>query len=191
MTDYIIEGNILDFIGPTSVLLQDTLHLFKKDYWYKIEYTIEEIISTCTVHISDYSFIENSIGNKKYILKITDDLITNYIQLELDSISSIRISNLKISIFGLVDFGINRTDLPKGIFKTPNKIENFSFNIPNEKETIKKIIYWDGINLTINNYDEEYLQTIVDSPLYFVLYLNEELSQEQLQHLRHWIKQTF
>ena len=191
MTDYTIEENLLDFIGPTSVLLQDTIHLFKKNYWYKIEYTIDSITSTCTMNISDYSFVENSIGDKKYIFKITDDLITNYIQFELDDLSSVRISNLKIDIFGLVEFGINRNDLPKGILKTPNKIENFSFNIPNDKETIRKIIYWDGNTLTINNYDDLELQTIVDSPLYFVLYLNKEVTQEELQHISHWIKQTF
>lgn len=191
MTDYTIEENLLDFIGPTSVLLQDTIHLFKKNYWYKIEYTIDSIVSTCTMKISDYSFVENSTGDKKYIFKITDDLITNYIQFELDDLSSVRISNLKIDIFGLVEFGINRNDLPKGILKTPNKIENFSFNIPNDKETIRKIIYWDGNTLTINNYDDLELQTIVDSPLYFVLYLNKEVTQEELQHISHWIKQTF
>lgn len=191
MTDYTIEENLLDFIGPTSVLLQDTIHLFKKNYWYKIEYTIDSIVSTCTINISDYSFVENSIGDKKYIFKVTDDLTTNYIQFELDASSSVTISNLKIDIFGLVEFGINRNDLPKGILKTPNRIENFSFNIPNDKETIRKIIYWDGITLTINNYNELDLQTIVDSPLYFVLYLNKELTQEELQHLSHWIKQTF
>ncbi|MCA9496480.1 MAG: hypothetical protein KC589_06045, partial [Nanoarchaeota archaeon] len=69
--------------------------------------------------------------------------------------------------------------------------ENFSFNIPNDKETIQKIIYWDGNTLTINNYDDLELQTIVDSPLYFVLYLNKEMTVEESQHLSHWIKQTF
>lgn len=191
MTDYTTEENLLNFVGPTSILLQDTIHLFKKNYWYKIEYTIDSIISTCTMNISDYSFVEDSIGYKKYIFKITDDLTTNYIQFELDTNSAVSISNLKIDIFGLVEFGINRNDLPKGVFKIPNKIENFSFNIPNDKETIKKLVYWDGITLSINNYDELDLQTITDSPLYFVLYLNKELTQEEIQHISHWIKQTF
>ena len=191
MTDYTIEENLLDFVGPTSILLQDTIHLFKKNYWYKIEYTINSITSTCTMNISDYSFVENSIGDKKYIFKVTDDLTTNYIQFELDAISAVSISNLKIDIFGLVEYGINRSDLPKSILITPNQIENFSFNIPNDKETIQKIIYWDGNTLTINNYDDLELQTIVDSPLYFVLYLNKEMTVEESQHLSHWIKQTF
>lgn len=191
MTDYTIEENLLDFIGPTSILLQDTIHLFKKNYWYKIEYTIDSITSTCTMNISDYSFVENSIGDKKYIFKVTDDLTTNYIKFELDAISAVTISNLKIDIFGLVEYGINRSDLPKSILITPNQIENFSFNIPNDKETIQKIIYWDGNTLTINNYDDLELQTIVDSPLYFVLYLNKEMTVEESQHLSHWIKQTF
>lgn len=191
MPDYTIEENLLDFIGPTSILLQDTIHLFKKNYWYKIEYTIDSITSTCTMNISDYSFVENSIGDKKYIFKVTDDLTTNYIKFELDAISAVTISNLKIDIFGLVEYGINRSDLPKSILITPNQIENFSFNIPNDKETIQKIIYWDGNTLTINNYDDLELQTIVDSPLYFVLYLNKEMTVEESQHLSHWIKQTF
>lgn len=191
MPDYTIEENLLDFIGPTSILLQDTIHLFKKNYWYKIEYTIDSITSTCTMNISDYSFVENSIGDKKYIFKVTDDLTTNYIKFELDAISAVTISNLKIDIFGLVEYGINRSDLPKSILITPNQIENFSFNIPNDKETIQKIVYWDGITLTINNYNELDLQTIVDSPLYFVLYLNKDLTLEDTQHLSHWIKQTF
>lgn len=191
MTDYTIEENLLDFVGPTSILLQDTIHLFKKNYWYKIEYTIDSITSTCTMNISDYSFVENSIGDKKYIFKVTDDLTTNYIKFELDAISAVTISNLKIDIFGLVEYGINRSDLPKSILITPNQIENFSFNIPNDKETIQKIIYWDGNTLTINNYDDLELQTIVDSPLYFVLYLNKEMTVEESQHLSHWIKQTF
>ena len=191
MPDYTIEENLLDFVGPTSILLQDTIHLFKKNYWYKIEYTIDSITSTCTMNISDYSFVENSIGDKKYIFKVTDDLTTNYIQFELDAISAVTISNLKIDIFGLVEYGINRSDLPKSILITPNQIENFSFNIPNDKETIQKIIYWDGNTLTINNYDDLELQTIVDSPLYFVLYLNKEMTVEESQHLSHWIKQTF
>ncbi|MCA9496951.1 MAG: hypothetical protein KC589_08445, partial [Nanoarchaeota archaeon] len=130
MPDYTIEENLLDFIGPTSILLQDTIHLFKKNYWYKIEYTIDSITSTCTMNISDYSFVENSIGDKKYIFKVTDDLTTNYIKFELDAISAVTISNLKIDIFGLVEYGINRSDLPKSILITPNQIENFSFNIP-------------------------------------------------------------
>ena len=191
MPDYTIEENLLDFIGPTSILLQDTIHLFKKNYWYKIEYTIDSITSTCTMNISDYSFVENSIGDKKYIFKVTDDLTTNYIKFELDAISAVTISNLKIDIFGLVEYGINRSDLPKSILITPNQIENFSFNIPNDKETIQKIIYWDGNTLTINKYDDLELQTIVDSPLYFVLYLNKEMTVEESQHLSHWIKQTF
>ena len=191
MPDYTIEENLLDFVGPTSILLQDTIHLFKKNYWYKIEYTIDSITSTCTMNISDYSFVENSIGDKKYIFKVTDDLTTNYIKFELDAISAVTISNLKIDIFGLVEYGINRSDLPKSILITPNQIENFSFNIPNDKETIQKIIYWDGNTLTINNYDDLELQTIVDSPLYFVLYLNKEMTVEESQHLSHWIKQTF
>ena len=191
MTDYTTEENLLNFVGPTSILLQDTIHLFKKNYWYKIEYTIDSITSTCTMNISDYSFVENSIGDKKYIFKVTDDLTTNYIKFELDAISAVTISNLKIDIFGLVEYGINRSDLPKSILITPNQIENFSFNIPNDKETIQKIIYWDGNTLTINNYDDLELQTIVDSPLYFVLYLNKEMTVEESQHLSHWIKQTF
>ena len=131
------------------------------------------------------------ISYKKYIFKVTDDLTTNYIKFELDAISAVTISNLKIDIFGLVEYGINRSDLPKSILITPNQIENFSFNIPNDKETIQKIIYWDGNTLTINNYDDLELQTIVDSPLYFVLYLNKEMTVEESQHLSHWIKQTF
>lgn len=30
MTDYTTEENLLNFVGPTSILLQDTIHLFKK-----------------------------------------------------------------------------------------------------------------------------------------------------------------
>lgn len=139
MTDYTTEENLLNFVGPTSILLQDTIHLFKKNYWYKIEYTIDSIISTCTMNISDYSFVEDSIGYKKYIFKITDDLTTNYIQFELDTNSAVSISNLKIDIFGLVEFGINRNDLPKVFSKYRIKLKIFHSTSQMTKKPLKNL----------------------------------------------------
>ena len=175
--------------GQKSIIIDNTLRLFKKDYWYILNYHIEHLNGSFNFKICDQVFLKNELNDQKILIKITQSELHNFLEIEtLSNDSELIINKIIIVTLGLMNFGyLNIEDTSKGTLKN-RYVQNDNILIPID-DLSERNITWDGRIVQLNNvYNHLERQTITKT---FFRIISPILNIEEIQQLFAWIKRTY
>lgn len=179
----------IQIYGKKSLILDNTLRLFKKNYWYIIEYNIPYLKGSFNFNIclQSYKIEENDIPSfKKILFRINEDE-KNYLEIEtLSNDTKVIIDKIKCYTLGLMNFGYNNNSEKGTLGNRFILNENLKFSDDPQAE---KNIIWDGRVLFLR---QPYLHSeIVTSKKTFFRIISPLLNIYDLQQLIAWIKRTY
>lgn len=185
MTERNFFSDEIQISGGHSSILMNTTNLFKEGLWYIIQLEESFLINSYILSICSQSIEINSLSEKKFLIRINDSSLENYIKIDVPLNSSVIIKKLKLYILGLLDHGYNFT-VNKAIQRN-RFVDEENFSIP-ESLLSSSSFRWDGYFIYGKIYEDKTL--IVSEKTYFRI-ISKSLSLEDFQQLVAWIKRTY
>lgn len=181
--------NNIQIAGKKNIILENTLKLFKKDYWYIIEYDITYLKESFSFNIclQSYTIEENNIPSfKKILFRINEDE-QNYLEIKTFSEETkVIINKLKCYTLGLMNFGYNNISIKGNLGN--RFVLNENLNLP-DVNLAEKNISWDGRILFLK---EPYSHSeIQNSEKTFFRIISPLLNKYDIQQLIAWIIRTY
>lgn len=175
----------IQITGGHSSILMNTTSLFKEGLWYILQIEESFLINNYKISICSQEIEIDTLSEKKFLFRINDSSLGNYIKLDVPINSSVIIKKIKLYILGLLDYGYNFS-LNKATQR--NRFvdgENFSI----QESLLSSLSFrWDGYFIFGKVYNDKTL--IVSEKTYFRI-VSKSLSLEDFQQLVAWIKRTY